>query len=77
MRFLVDESTGASVARALRELGHDVAEIAAGQFGATDSDVLEMALSQQRILVTNDKDFGEMVYRSQRSHHGVLFFARG
>jgi len=39
---------------------------------ADDEQILERAVSQDRILVTNDKDFGEMIYRGGRAHQGVL-----
>lgn len=38
-----------------------------------DPDVLLKALSENWILITNDKDFGEMVFRERRQHHGVIF----
>jgi len=39
----------------------------------TDDAILDMAFSQGWILVTNDKDFGEKVYREKQPHHGVIF----
>jgi len=39
---------------------------------ADDEDILDRAVSEGRILVTNDKDFGEMIYRSGRAHRGVV-----
>jgi predicted nuclease of predicted toxin-antitoxin system len=74
MRFLIDESVSIDVANYLRSAGHDVvhiAEIAAGTF---DEDVLNRAVEGNRILITNDKDFGELVFRSGQPHHGVLLF---
>ena len=72
MLFLVDESTGKAVVRHLRHLGYDV--LAAGEImpQADDPHVLSLALQEKRILITNDKDFGELVYRSGQGHHGVL-----
>ena len=39
---------------------------------ADDSHILARALSEERILVTNDKDFGELVFRRHQGHHGVV-----
>jgi predicted nuclease of predicted toxin-antitoxin system len=39
---------------------------------AVDEDVLERAFADNRVLVTNDKDFGDLIYRSGRAHAGVL-----
>ncbi len=72
LQFLVDESTGIAVIRYLRGFGHDVLAVAEAMPKADDLDILARAVSERRILVTNDKDFGELVYRSGQAHHGVL-----
>jgi predicted nuclease of predicted toxin-antitoxin system len=41
--------------------------------GTADDDILDKAYSENWILITNDKDFGEKVYRDKRPHHGVIF----
>ena len=74
MRFLVDESTGAAVVEYLRGLGHDVFAVAEVLPQADDVDVLAQAASEERVLITNDKDFGELVFRSGQAHHGVVLF---
>jgi predicted nuclease of predicted toxin-antitoxin system len=38
----------------------------------SDEDVIQMAFRENRILITNDKDFGEKVYRERRPHKGVV-----
>ena len=58
MNFLADESCAAPVVRALREAGHDVVAIAQIAPGASDEQVLEMAMSEGRVLITEDRDFG-------------------
>lgn len=40
--------------------------------GANDQVILEKALGECWILITADKDFGEMVYRQKRQHHGII-----
>ena len=72
MRFIVDESTGAAVVRHLHAAGHDVLAVADEMPQAGDPDVLARAAHEGRILVTNDKDFGELIFRSGQAHSGVL-----
>ena len=72
MNFLADESCVGPVVRALREAGHDVVAIAEVESGATDEQVLERALKEKRVLITEDLDFGRLVYARGRSTAGVL-----
>lgn len=72
MNFLADESCAGPVVRALREAGHDVVAIAEVASGATDDEVLERALKEKRVLITEDLDFGRLVYARGRSTAGVL-----
>jgi predicted nuclease of predicted toxin-antitoxin system len=73
MRFLVDECTGPGVAKWLAEQGHDVFSAFDQAKGAADVDLLDRAVAEDRILLTNDRDFGEMIYRDNRAHRGVIF----
>lgn len=73
MRFLVDECTGPTVAKWLTKLGHDVYSVYDESPGMSDEDILGKALAEGRILITNDKDFGEMIFRERREHKGVVF----
>lgn len=72
MRFVVDESVDAPIAEALRQSGHDVWCVQENCVGIDDDTVLSMANECQAMLVTADKDFGELVYRLGRAHHGIL-----
>ena len=72
MQFLVDESAGSAVAGHLRALGHDVLEVAQAMRQADDATILARAVQESRIVVTNDKDFGELVFRSRQAHGGVV-----
>jgi predicted nuclease of predicted toxin-antitoxin system len=72
MRFLVDECTGPAVARWLEENGHDVFSVYDDTPGSADADVLRRSLEEKRILITNDKDFGEKVYRERHPHCGIV-----
>lgn len=73
MRFLVDECTGPAVARWLRDQSHDVFSVYEEARGMTDDNVLDKAYAETWILITNDKDFGEKVYREKKPHHGIVF----
>lgn len=73
MRFLVDECTGPVAAGWLRAEGHDVFSVYEQARGADDETILAQAYGEQRVLITNDKDFGERVFRERRPHRGVIF----
>lgn len=72
MRFLVDECIGPTVARWLRQQSHDVFSVHEEARGISDDEVLRKAYVDNRILITNDKDFGEKIYRERRPHRGVV-----
>jgi len=73
VRFLVDECTGPKVANWLREQGHEVFSVYEQAPGIDDEEVIAKAFDESWILITNDKDFGEKVYREHRPHRGVIF----
>lgn len=72
MRFLADESCDFAAVQALRAAGHDVTVVAEVARGAPDSRVIELARSAQRILLTEDKDFGQLVFAAARETSGVV-----
>lgn len=72
MRFIVDECTGPAVARWLRDQGHDVVSVYDEARGIDDDGVLARAVAEDRIVITNDKDFGDKVFRLGRPHRGVV-----
>jgi len=73
MRFLVDECTGSKVAKWLRDANYEVFSVFDEARGMTDNEVLTKASDENWILITNDKDFGEMIFRERRTHHGIIF----
>lgn len=73
MRFLVDECTGPKVAEWLRNQGHEILSVFDEARGVEDDWVIHKAYDESWILITNDKDFGEKVYRERRPHRGVIF----
>jgi predicted nuclease of predicted toxin-antitoxin system len=72
MRFLVDESTGPAVARWLKSEGHEVFSVYEKARGISDDEILRKAYAENWILITNDKDFGEKVFRERLQHKGVV-----
>ena len=73
MRFLVDESCDVALAQALLEKGHDVLEVRNSCPGAKDEWVISRSLSEERILLTEDKDFGRLIYAYGHKAIGVIF----
>jgi predicted nuclease of predicted toxin-antitoxin system len=64
VRFLADENVPGAVVSALRDRGYDVVSVRESLPGATDRAVLELAPKELRILITFDRDFGELAYNS-------------
>ena len=56
----------------LRDDGHDVTHVLEKIAGATDDEVLLAAYDEGRILLTEDKDFGELVYRLKKPSRGII-----
>src|SRR6187200_1827521 len=73
MRFLVDECTGPGVAAWLQQQNHDVYSVYDQSPGAADDNLLDLACRDNWILITNDGDFGELIFRGGRPHRGVVF----
>jgi len=74
---LVDESAGQDIASCLRALGHDVASVQEQSPGMEDDEVCEWANRDERIIVTNDKGFGELVFRERIPNHGIVLLRLG
>jgi len=72
MRLLADESCDFSVVYILRDEGHDVIAVLELCPGAEDQYVIELAARDKRVLLTEDKDFGRLVYAKGSSSRGVL-----
>ena len=72
MRFLADECCDAELVNDLRSNGHEVLYALESLRGATDDKLLARAFSERRILLTEDKDFGELVYRLHRPSQGIV-----
>jgi predicted nuclease of predicted toxin-antitoxin system len=78
VRFLLDESADLPLRGHLRQAGHDATAIAHEYPGALpDSDVLAIAVAEDRVLITNDRDFRELVFRLSLPHRGIILFRLG
>ncbi len=75
MRFLADENfPGGAVVR-LKERGHDVVWVRGAAPGKTDAEIIAWAIRDKRIILTFDKDFGEIASRTGLTTiSGVVLF---
>jgi predicted nuclease of predicted toxin-antitoxin system len=75
MRLLANENVSGAVVQALRQRGHDVLSAKESLRGQTDRAVLARARADQRLLVTHDKDFGELAFGSRLpAECGIVLF---
>lgn len=74
MRLLADENVPLPSIHALRAAGHDVVSVSEEAAGTGDQIVLARAVSERRLLLTFDRDFGELVFRTgEQAHPGIIF----
>lgn len=71
LKFIADEGFDKEIVLALRE-DYDVSYVIEFMPSADDADILERAEKEQRIVLTLDKDFGELVFRENKPHSGVI-----
>lgn len=75
MQFLANENFPLDAVEAVRKIGHDVIWIRTDAPGSKDPDILQRAVSEQRILLTFDKDFGELAFHfGLRATCGIVLF---
>jgi predicted nuclease of predicted toxin-antitoxin system len=72
MNFMADESVDCSIVLRLRGQGHRVWHVAEMEPGLLDDDVLDLANREAALLLTSDKDFGELVFRQRRFTGGIV-----
>ena len=72
LRFLADESCDFAVVRTLRSAGYDVLAVAEVMTRSVDQDLIAQAGRERRILLTEDKDFGWLVFASHAESPGVV-----
>src|ERR1041385_8727573 len=75
MKFLADENFPCPALLALREAGNDVRSVAEESPGLSDEKVAELCERDERVLLTFDKDFGELVFRlGLRAGSAIVLF---
>ena len=72
MNFLADEGVDRQIVDRLRAAGHEVYYTAESAPSSSDDDLLRRANERGALLLTADKDFGELVFRMRRIHAGVI-----
>jgi predicted nuclease of predicted toxin-antitoxin system len=72
MKLVADESVDFGIIRELRRNNVEVYSISEEIASIKDKSVLEIANEKKRLLITEDKDFGELVFRLKLPHHGVI-----
>ncbi|MFX8207331.1 DUF5615 family PIN-like protein, partial [Acinetobacter baumannii] len=76
MRFLCDHNIGSVISRALIAAGHDVERAVHVMPDASDAAILAHAVETDRILVTCDRDFGELVFKHGRPPPPAIIYIR-
>lgn len=75
MRFLLDQNAEARIGTFLISIGHDATRVGKDHPpGLPDDQVLAIAVAEERILLTNDSDFGELIFKHHHPHAGVVYF---
>jgi predicted nuclease of predicted toxin-antitoxin system len=74
VRFFADECVDMRIVRILRRAGYEVLEPAQSARGGSDIDVLSAALDQNAVLLTEDSDFGALLFRDGLTAIGVFYF---
>jgi predicted nuclease of predicted toxin-antitoxin system len=72
MRLIADESCDFAIVRGLREAQHDVLSVMENAAGSSDEQVIEFARNERRLLITEDKDFGQLVRAAAKENSGVV-----
>jgi len=73
IKFLVDESVEFRIVLFLRNLGFDVVSISEEIPSISDPEVLDLAYRQKRVLITNDKGFGGLIFKEKQKSSGIIF----
>ena len=75
MKVIANENVAGAVVQELRRRGHDVLSVKESMRGADDRSVLLRAEAERRLIITHDKDFGELAFRHRhRASCGIILF---
>ena len=74
MKILADESADGDIVLRLRRDGHDVGYVAEMSPGIMDEEVLVLASDENTLLLTADKDFGELIFRQGYVKRGIVLY---
>ncbi len=74
MKILADESVDIPVYEYLKQAGFSIEHVSFIESGSTDLHVLDIAYSQKLLLLTVDKDFGELAFRNKRPSSGIVLY---
>jgi len=72
LKFLVDVGVGEKVEDFLYKNGYDILSVRKLNPRISDSEIINIAAKDNRIIITMDKDFGELIYNSGLIHKGIL-----
>lgn len=72
MRWLCDECVDSNIVRQLRQAGHDVVFVIESARGSPDDEIANLAEHENRLILTEDKDFGELVFRWKQRIPGLV-----
>ncbi len=72
MNFLADENIEAEIVDLLRNGGYEVEYVLEMSPGVADKEIISQANKNSSVLITSDKDFGELVFRQHLVHNGVI-----
>ncbi len=77
MKLFADENVPRAIVTRLRDHGHDILYASEVQPGTADADWLARAEAEGRLILTSDKDFGELIFRDHLTGHGVILLRLG
>ena len=74
LKLLIDECIGKRLYRLLIEKDFNLKFVGDWKRGATDEEIIRESIKEKAIIVTEDKDFGEMIFRRKLKPHGIVLF---
>ncbi|MEZ4688209.1 MAG: DUF5615 family PIN-like protein [Bacteroidia bacterium] len=73
MKLVADENLNGNIIRMLKERGHEVYEIGQNHQGISDREIIQLIADWESPLLTEDKDFGELVFAYKLNDVSVIF----